>query len=156
MLSFVLGAVFSALQNSILYTKTPMYSIKLQIKSPATCSACRISSVSCSIPLGFFFLHNHKVLQRHLIVEDGVIRVSSQLSPPLGQNTASVSYGLDRVESVDCQFRFYINRATDWCYIACNSCQKILRNSICLLRHTFAIGNHREHGRDHFQPPLVV
>ena len=57
--------------------------------------------------------------------------------------TASASYGLDWV---DCKFQLYINRATDWCYtyIACNSCQRILKNSICLLHHKFAIGNHHE------------
>ena len=102
-------------------------------------------------------MHNHKVLQGHFIVEDSVIRVSSKLSPPLGQNTASASYGLDWV---DCKFWFYINGATDWCYIACNFCQRILRKLdlltspyICYWeppwKKTYKATSH-----DSFQPPL--
>ena len=121
-----------------------MHSIQLQTKSPAACSAYRISFISCTIP-------SSKV---------GVVRVyETNVPPPLGQNTASASYGLD---CVDQKLWFYINKATDWCYTACDFCQRILRNSIFfLLRHTFAIGippwkkTYKVTSRDHFQPPLV-
>ena len=88
----------------------------------------------------FGFLHNHKVLQIHLVVEEGWCHwsIRDYCASAIRPKYCISEHWVDR------KFRFYINRATDWCYIACNSCQRILRNSICLLRHTFAIRNHHE------------